>query len=94
MIVELKAEYPGFSLGEMATICYVRIGRRPGKHTIERVLSEEPVPLRMLRRFERYQGIPEPKEHRRAVVARSPTRFLCHVLQASALSYRGRPLGR
>src|SRR5215218_9497404 len=29
MIVELKAEYPGFSLGEMATICYVRIGRRP-----------------------------------------------------------------
>ena len=53
MIVELKAEYPGFSLGEMATICYVRIGRRPGKHTIERVLSEEPVPLRMLRRFER-----------------------------------------
>lgn len=61
MIVELKAEYPGFSLGEMATICYVRIGRRPGKHTIERVLSEGPVPLRMLRRFERYHGIPEPK---------------------------------
>jgi putative transposase len=69
MIVELKAEYPGFSLGEMATICYVRIGRRPGKHTIERVLPEEPVPLRMLRRFERYHGIPEPKERRRAVVA-------------------------
>ena len=72
MIVELKAEYPGFSLGEMATICYVRIGRRPGKHTIERVLSEEPVPPRMLRRFERYHGIPEPKERKRAVVARSP----------------------
>ena len=53
MVVELKAEYPGFSLGEMATICYVRIGRRLGKHTIERVLSEEPVPLRMLRRFAR-----------------------------------------
>jgi putative transposase len=53
MIVELKAEYPGFSLGEMATICYVRIGRRLGKHTIERVLSEEPVPQRMLRRFAR-----------------------------------------
>jgi hypothetical protein len=43
MVVELKAEYPGISLGEMATICYVRIGRRLGKHTIERVLSEEPV---------------------------------------------------
>jgi hypothetical protein len=53
MIVELKAEYPSVSLGELATICYVRIGRRPGKHTIEGVLSEEPVPLRMLRRFAR-----------------------------------------
>lgn len=30
MIVELKAEYPRFSLGEIATVCYVRTGRRPG----------------------------------------------------------------
>jgi hypothetical protein len=61
MIVALKAEYPSFSLGEMATICYVRIGRRPGKHTIERVLSEEPVPQRMLRRFARraVTGLPQ-----------------------------------
>ena len=69
MIVELKAEYPRFSLGEIATICYVRTGRRPGKHTVERALAEEPVPLRMLRRFEPYHGIPEPRERRRAVVA-------------------------
>lgn len=27
MIVELKAEYPRFSLGEIATVCYVRTGR-------------------------------------------------------------------
>ncbi len=69
MIVELKAEYPRFSLGEIATICYVRTGRRPGKHTIERVLAEEPVPLRMLRRFDPYHEIPEARERRRAVVA-------------------------
>ncbi len=69
MIVELKAEYPRFSLGEIATVCYVRTGRRPGKHTIERVLTEEPVPLRMLRRFDPYHEIPEARERRRAVVA-------------------------
>jgi putative transposase len=69
MIVELKAEYPRFSLGEIATVCYVRTGRRPGKHTVERVLAEEPVPLRMMRRFEQYHEIPEARERRRAVVA-------------------------
>ncbi len=69
MIVELKAEYPRFSLGEIARICYVRTGRRPGKHTIRRVLAEEPVPLRMLRRFDPYHEIEKPKERRRAVVA-------------------------
>lgn len=69
MIVELKAEYPRFSLGEIATICYVRTGRRPGKHTVERVLAQEPVPLRMMRRFEPYHEIPEARERRRAVVA-------------------------
>ena len=69
MIVGLKAEYPRFSLGEIATVCYVRTGRRPGKHTVGRVLAEEPSPLRMLRRFDPYYEIPEPKERRRAVVA-------------------------
>lgn len=65
MIVELKAEYPRFSLGEIATVCYVRTGRRPGKHTVGRVLAEEPTPLRMLRRFDPYHEIPKPKERRR-----------------------------
>ncbi len=69
MIAELKAEHPRFSLGEIATICYVRIGRRPGKHTIQRVLAEEPMPLRMMRRFEPYHEIPGSRERRRAVVA-------------------------
>ena len=69
MMVELKAEYPRFRLGEIATICYVRTGRRPGKHTIRRALAEEPMPLRMMRRFERYHEIPAAPERRRAVVA-------------------------
>lgn len=69
MIVELKAEYPRFGLGEIATICYVRTGRRPGKHTVQRVVDAEPVPLRMIRRFERYHEIPESRERRRVVVA-------------------------
>ena len=69
LIVDLKAEYPPLSLGEIAAVCYVRMGRRPGKHTVERVLAEEPAPLRMLRRFDPYHEMPEPKERRRAVVA-------------------------
>lgn len=34
LIVDLKAEYPPFGLGEIARICYVGTGRRPGKHTV------------------------------------------------------------
>ena len=69
LIVDLKAEYPPLSLGEIARICYVSTGRRPGKHTVGRVLAEEPAPLRMLRRFDPYHEIGEPKERRRAIVA-------------------------
>src|SRR3954454_968802 len=47
LIVDLKAEHPALSLGEVARICYVRFGRRPSKHTIRRILAEEPTPLRM-----------------------------------------------
>ena len=36
---------------------------------MERVLAEEPAPLRMLRRFDPYHEIGEPKERRRAIVA-------------------------
>ena len=54
LIVDLKAEHPALSLGEVARICYVRFGRRPSKHTIRRILAEEPTPLRMVRRFDPY----------------------------------------
>ncbi len=34
LIVDLKVEHPGFRPNEMATICFLRFGRRPSSHTI------------------------------------------------------------
>jgi transposase len=68
LIVDLKAEHPPMSLGEIAKICYVCSGRRPSKHTVKRVLEEEPMLLRMMRRFDPYHEIPKPRERRTAVV--------------------------
>ena len=69
LIVDLKAEYPGFNPNEIANACYVRFGRRPARKTVKCVLAEEPFPLRFVRRFPPYHEIPEPTERRRAVVA-------------------------
>lgn len=68
LVVDLKAEYPRFSFNEIAKICYVRLGRLPSGHTVKRVLREEPMPLRMVRRYPPYREIPEPRERRLAVV--------------------------
>jgi putative transposase len=69
LVVDLKAEYPGFNPNEIANACYVRFGRRPARKTVRRVLAKEPAPLRFVRRFAPYHEIPEPAERRRAVVA-------------------------
>ena len=69
LIVDLKAEHPALSLGEIANVCYVRSGRRPSKSTVKRVPREEPTPLRILRRFETYPESRDPGERRTAVVA-------------------------
>ena len=69
LIVDLKAEHPGLNPNEIAAICYVRFGRRPARKTVKRVLAEEPLPLRMMRRFPPYHQSPDPAERRRAVVA-------------------------
>jgi putative transposase len=69
LVVDLKAEYPGFNPNEIANACYVRFGRRPARKTVKRDFSEEPIPLRFVRRFPPYHEIPEPAERRRAVVA-------------------------
>lgn len=51
LIVDLKAEYPGFNSNEIANAVYVRFGRRPDRKTVRRVLEEEPILLRFVRRF-------------------------------------------
>lgn len=68
LIVDLKAEHPPIRPHEISTVCYVRFGRRPDYRTVERVLAEEPMPLRMVRRFPPYREIEEPRERRMAVV--------------------------
>src|SRR3712207_7740153 len=47
-----------------STVCYVRFGRRPDYRTVERVLAEEPTPLRMVRRFPPYREIEEPRDRK------------------------------
>jgi len=69
MIVELKAEHPALNNNEISNIVYVRTGRRLGKHTAARVISEEVVPLKLSRLFEPYHEAPSRREAREAVVA-------------------------
>jgi len=69
LIVDLKAEYPGFNPNEIANAVYVRFGRRPDRKTVRRVLEQEPIPLRFVRRFPPNHEIPERRERRAAVVA-------------------------
>jgi transposase len=68
LVVDLKAEHPPMRPHEIATVCYVRFGRRPDYRTVERVLSEEPMPLRIIRRYPPYHEMGEPRERRAAVV--------------------------
>jgi transposase len=60
-VVDLKAEHPPIRPHEIATMCYVRFGRRPDYRTVERILAEEPTPLRMVRRFPLYHEMEEPR---------------------------------
>ncbi|MDQ3637421.1 MAG: helix-turn-helix domain-containing protein [Actinomycetota bacterium] len=69
MIVELKAEHPKFNENEISNIVYVRTGKRLGKHTVARVLSQEVVPLKLSRLFEPYHETEDVREAREAVVA-------------------------
>ncbi len=68
LILELKAEYPPMRVNEVATICFIRTGRRPDDKTIKRVLSEHAIPERTARRFPPYHQITDPMERRRAIV--------------------------
>jgi putative transposase len=68
LMVDLKAEHPDFRPHEMATICFLRFGRRPSSHTIQRVLADGPLPSIPARRFPPYAQIAEPFERRKAVI--------------------------
>src|SRR5712692_10855774 len=68
LIVDLKAEHPGFRPHEIATVCYVRFGRRPSHHTVQRVLASGPRPSITARRFPPYSEIADGYQRRRIVV--------------------------
>lgn len=68
LIVDLKAEHPDFHPHEIATICFLRFGRKPSHHTIQRVLADGPSPSLLVRRFPAYGQIPDPFERRKVVV--------------------------
>jgi putative transposase len=66
-IVNLHAEYPAFRPHELATICFVKFGRKLSPQTIQLVLATGPKPTRS-RRFKRWAEIPDPVERRRSVI--------------------------
>ncbi|CAN5805580.1 hypothetical protein BH20ACT11_BH20ACT11_00580 [soil metagenome] len=66
-IVELKAEYPLLSLGEISRICYALFGKEPSKHTVKRIIEEGPTPLLPPRRYTTYHQMPPGKERRSGV---------------------------
>jgi putative transposase len=68
LIVNLKAEYPGFSLREISTICYLRFGRKLSHHTVQRVLADGPKPTVTSRRYPPYAQMADPYQRRRAIV--------------------------
>src|SRR6266849_3175492 len=67
-IVDARAEYPGLSLHEIASICYVQFGRKPSPHTIQLVLADGPKPSRTTRRFPRFDEMADPAERRRVII--------------------------
>jgi putative transposase len=67
-IVDLKAEHGGFRTHEIATICFVRFGRKPSDHTVQRVLADGPRPDVTTRRYPPYAQIADPYQRRRAIV--------------------------
>ncbi len=77
-LVDLKAEYPALKIHELATICFVQFGRRPGAQTIKLVLATGPKSSRAMRRFPPYSEIPDPVQRRLAIIrlhteGRTPT---------------------
>jgi transposase InsO family protein len=69
LIMDLKTEYPDFTLGEIATICAINFdGRRPSHHSVQAVLAEGPRPSRTTRQFPKYAEMADPEERRLAII--------------------------
>ena len=69
LVVDLKAEYPRFNLNEIANVVRAAFGRKPDVRSAGRVLDEEPVPLKMVRRYPPYHEAGDVLDARAAVVA-------------------------
>ncbi|MDQ3316384.1 MAG: helix-turn-helix domain-containing protein [Actinomycetota bacterium] len=69
LIVDLKAEYPAFKLNEIANVVRAAFGTKPDVRSVERVLSEEPLPLKILRNYPPYHESEDLREGREAIVA-------------------------
>ena len=68
LIVDLKAEYPAFNLNEIANIVRACFGRKPDVRSVERVLEEEAIPLKIERNYPLYHEMEDASERRAAVV--------------------------
>jgi putative transposase len=68
LIVNLKAEYSGFTPHEISRICFLHFERRPSDHTVKRVLADGPEPTVTTRRYPPYAQITDPYQRRRAIV--------------------------
>ncbi len=52
LIVDLYAELPRMSWREMANICYIRYGRKPSHHSVQRIEASGPPPSLKARRYQ------------------------------------------
>lgn len=68
LIVDLKAEYPPFNLNEIANIVDACFGRKPDVRSIQRVLNEGPLPLKIVRNYPPYHENDDRAEGRAAIV--------------------------
>ncbi len=69
LILDLKAEYPRFNPNEIANVVRAAFGRKPDVRSVGRVLEEEPMPLKMVRRYPPYHDAGDVLDARAAVVA-------------------------
>ncbi len=67
-IVDLHTQYPAFHPHEIATICFVKFGRKPAPATIKLILASGPKPSTTERRSPRYVEMEDGETRRRTVI--------------------------